>query len=372
MNKDENASGSNISNPFSQTRGRGTTTAPANRFDQIEVAWDLDAFEEIRRVDPEFEPPPLKTIYFRDDSQSIISRNDSPDVGFDASLNPYRGCEHGCAYCYARPTHDYLGFNTGIDFESKIMVKPDAPALLRKELAASRWKPKVLACSGVTDCYQPIEAKLKITRGCLEVLAEARNPVVIVTKNYLVTRDIDLLSELAVHNAAMVYISLTTLDSELARKLEPRASSPKMRLRAISKLRAAGVRVGVSTAPMIPGLNDHELPALLSAAAEAGAETAFYTAVRLPWGVAEVFSDWLEQHVPGQKEKVLGRIREMRGGKLNDSSFGDRMRGSGIVAEELKSLFRVSARRAGLDKAPAPLSTAAFRRPALDGQMTLL
>ena len=359
------------SSPFHPARGRGTGSSPANRFDQISVDWDLDAFEEIRRIDPEFEPPSVQTIYLRDDSQSIVSRNDSPDIGFDVSLNPYRGCEHGCAYCYARPTHDYLGFNAGIDFESKIMVKPAAPVLLREALASRSWKPSVLACSGVTDCYQPVEAKLKLTRGCLEVLAETRNPVAIVTKNFLVTRDIDLLTELAGHDAVMVYLSITTLDANLARAMEPRASSPAMRLQAIQKLRAAGVRVGVSTAPLIPGLNDHEVPALLAAAAEAGAETAFYTAIRLPWGVAKVFSDWLEQRFPQHKDKVLGRIREMRGGKLNDSNFGDRMRGSGIVAEQLKALFQVSAKRAGLDKKSVPLSTASFRRPSTNGQMQL-
>lgn len=358
-------------NPFQRARGRGASAAPANRFERVAVDWDMDAYEEIRRVDPEFEPPLLRTTCYRDDSQSIISRNDSPDVGFETSLNPYRGCEHGCAYCYARPTHDYLGFNAGIDFESKIMVKQDAAELLRKELGSPRWKPGVMVLSGVTDCYQPVEATFKITRSCLEVLAEARNPIAIVTKNHLVTRDIDHLSTLAAHNAAIVYISLTTLDPELAKKLEPRASSPSMRLRAMRTLRDAGIRVGVSTAPLIPGLNDHEVPALLQAAAEAGAETAFYTAVRLPWDVAGIFSSWLDQHRPGEKEKVLGRIREMRSGKLNSSEFGDRMRGTGLVADEMKRLFEVSARRAGFDKQSAPLNTAAFRRPALDGQLDL-
>ncbi|MGK0189982.1 MAG: DNA repair photolyase [Verrucomicrobiales bacterium] len=371
MNNSQQKSPELKPNPFQLAKGRGAAGAPANRFEKVAVDWDMEAFDEIRRVDPEFEPPPVQTSYFRDDSQSIISRNDSPDVGFESSLNPYRGCEHGCAYCYARPTHDYLGFNAGIDFESKIMVKMDAAQLLRNELGSRHWKPRVLAMSGVTDCYQPVEAKLKITRACLEVLAEARNPVSIVTKNFLVTRDIDHLSTLAEHDAARVYVSLTTLDAELARKLEPRASSPAMRLRAIRNLADAGIHVGVSTAPIIPGLNDHEIPALLDAAAEAGAETAFYTAVRLPWSVAEVFSSWLDQHLPAQKDKILGRIREMRDGKLNNSDFGNRMRGTGIVAEEIRTLFHISKRRAGLDRLPAALSTSAFRRPALDGQMDL-
>lgn len=358
-------------NPYLRAHGRGTGAAPANRFERLAVTWDMEAFEEIRRIDPEFEPTNVRTTCFRDDSQSIISRNDSPDVGFDVSLNPYRGCEHGCSYCYARPTHDYLGFNCGVDFESKIMVKPDAAALLRRELAAPGWKPRVLACSGVTDCYQPVEARLGITRECLQVLVETRNPVVVITKNLLVTRDADLLADLARDNAAMVYVSITTLDPELARVMEPRASSPAMRLRAIRDLRAAGVRVGVSTAPVIPGLNDHELPALLAAAAEAGAESAFYTAVRLPWGVADVFSDWLARHLPAQRNKILNRIREMRGGKLNDPAFGARMRGTGSLAREMHALFAVSARRAGIDSTHAPLSTAAFRRPPRDGQLEL-
>ncbi len=279
--------------------------------------------EELRRVDPEFALPAPKTQFFRDDSQSIISRNASPDIGFSASLNPYRGCEHGCAYCYARPYHEYLGFNAGLDFESKIMVKPRAAELLEEELAKRSWRPEVLACSGVTDCYQPVERELRMTRQCLEVLAEFRNPVAMITKNHLITRDVDVLGKLASHGAAAAVISVTTLDAELARVMEPRASTPNFRLEALRQLSEAGIPTGVSLAPVIPGLNEHEMPAILEAAAACGASFAFYTVVRLPHGVKDLFSAWLEEQVPGQKDKVLGRIRELRDGGLNGSEFGD-------------------------------------------------
>jgi DNA repair photolyase len=345
-------------------RGRGAVESPGNRFEKLRVEIDWGAVEEIQANDPDADGAPLrKTVYFRDDSQSIISTNDSPDLGFDASLNPYRGCEHGCAYCYARPYHEYLGFNAGLDFESKIMVKERAAELLERELSAKNWQPKVLACSGVTDCYQPVERELRITRSCLEVLARFRNPVGIITKNALVTRDKDYLSELASDGAAFVHLSITSLDRDLARVLEPRASGPESRLRAIRELTEAGIPVGVSAAPMIPGLNDHEIPAILNAAAEHGAVAAFYTAVRLPYGVADLFSGWLERHFPDRKERVLGRIREMRGGQLNDGRFGERMRGSGPIAEGMRRLFEVSRRRAGLDRPRKPLNTAAFQRP---------
>jgi DNA repair photolyase len=334
--------------------GRGAAANPKNRFEKIEVEPDPAETGD--------EPRP-ETVYLRDLSRSIVATNSSPDIGFDASINAYRGCSHGCAYCYARPTHEYLGLSAGLDFESKILVKEDAPGLLRERLASSRWEPKVLSMSGVTDPYQPVERKLGITRGCLEVLAGFRNPVVIVTKNHLVTRDIDLLSELARHGAAAVAVSLTTLDDDLRRVMEPRTSRPVRRLAAIRKLSEAGVPVGVMTAPVIPGLNDHELPNLLSAAAEAGATFAGYVPVRLPGAVAPLFEDWLERHFPDRKEKVLGRIRSMRGGKLNDPEFGSRMKGGGVYAEHVSRLFGVSCRRAGIERGRFPkLSTAAFRK----------
>lgn len=332
--------------------GRGATINPKGRFERLEVA-----------IDEEFENPNPRTVYLRDDAQSIISYNDSPDIGFDASLNVYRGCEHGCSYCYARPYHEYLGFSAGVDFETKIMVKMDAPAILRRELAAPKWKPQVLAMSGVTDCYQPVERKFRLTRQCLEVLAEFRNPVGIVTKNHLVTRDIDLLRELAAVDAATVFISVTSLDSGLARRLEPRASLPSHRLDAVRQLAEAGIPVGVLVAPVIPGINEHEIPAILHAAKKAGACRAGFTILRLPYGVKDVFAAWLEEHLPEAKDKILARIRDLRGGKLNNSDFGSRMRGEGVYAEQIERIFEVSRAREGLNQRMPPLSAAAFRRP---------
>lgn len=266
--------------------------------------------------------------------------------------------------CYARPTHEYLGFSAGLDFETKILVKQDAPALLRRELSSPRWQPQVLAMSGVTDPYQPVERRLQLTRRCLEVLVEFRNPVVIVTKNYLVTRDVDLLRELARYEAAMVFLSVTTLDGHLAGVLEPRASQPTRRLAAIEALAQAGVPVGVLVAPVIPGLTDHEMPAIIAAAARVGAQSAGYVTLRLPHGVGALFEDWLSQHVPTKKAKILQRIRALRGGKLNDARFGVRMQGEGVFAAQIASLFTLACRKAGLRNRDVRLSTAAFRRPA--------
>ena len=335
--------------------GRGSADNPANRFERLHYEPDPD-------LDPNEQPAP-RTQFLSDATRSIISSNDSRDVGFQFSLNPYRGCEHGCVYCYARPTHEYLGFSAGLDFETRIVVKEDAPALLRKELSAPKWTPQVLGLSGVTDPYQPIERRLQLTRRCLEVLAEFRNPVAMVTKNHLVTRDADLLGELAGHGAAAVFLSITTLDGALARVLEPRASQPTGRLAALSELRAAGIPVGVLVAPVIPGLNDHEIPSVLAAAAEAGAAYAGYVVLRLPYGVSDLFTAWLERNFPDRKEKVLGRIRDLRDGGLNDSQFGRRMRGQGILAEQIKALFTLGCKKAGIGGRGPQLSTAAFRRP---------
>ena len=334
--------------------GRGAAGNPKNRFERIEVEPEPGESGE---------EPGLETVYLRDASRSIIARNNSPDIGFDTSINPYRGCNHGCIYCYARSTHEYLGFSAGLDFEGRILVKEDAPELLRRELSSPRWEPQVIAMSVATDCYQPVEKKLRITRRCLEVLTEFRNPVAVVTKNHLVTRDIDLLSELARRDAATVAISLTTLDDDLRRVMEPRTSRPTRRLSAIRELSKAGIPVGVMVAPVIPGLTDHEMPALISAAAEAGASFAAYTPVRLPYAVRPLFEDWLERHFPERKEKVLNRIRSMRGGKLNDPRFGSRMRGEGLFAEHIAQLFSISCRKAGIEHGRFPkLSTRAFRR----------
>jgi DNA repair photolyase len=342
--------------------GRGAAGNPPNRFRELEVERDD------RWVD---EPGP-ETRVLRDRSQSIVTTNDSPDVPFDASVNPYRGCEHGCVYCYARPTHEYLGFSAGLEFESRILAKTGAPDLLRRELADPGWEPRPLVMSGVTDPYQPVERSLGITRGCLEVLVEARNPVSIITKSRLVARDVDLLAELARHDAARVTVSVTTLDEELRRVLEPRAPTPRRRLDAISELADAGVPVGVNVAPVVPGLTEHELPSILEAAAGAGAGHAGHVLLRLPHGVKELFRQWLEHHFPDRKEKVLGRIRETRDGRLNDPRFGSRMSGEGPLARQIGDLFRVARRRHGLDGGRTSLSTASFRRPAVDGQQTEL
>ncbi len=344
--------------------GRGASHDPKNRFLPLYVERD----PEWR--DPD-DPGP-RTQLLRDATRSAIARNDSPDIGFEASINPYRGCEHGCIYCYARPFHEYLGFSAGLDFETKILVKQDLPELLRHELMSPRWKPQVIAISGVTDPYQPAERRLRITRRCLQVLAEFRNPVGIITKNQLVTRDIDILADLAADNAAVVNVSVTSLDPELQRIMEPRTAVPTRRLRAIEELSRAGIPVRVMVAPVIPGLTDHEVPRILQAAADAGAKAAGYIVLRLPYGVKDLFEQWLEQHFPDRKKKVLGRLKEMRGGRLNDPVFGRRMRGDGVYARQIRGLFDVACRRVGFEPGQRPrLSTDAFRRPASHGQLGL-
>ncbi|HEY7493891.1 MAG TPA: PA0069 family radical SAM protein [Candidatus Tectomicrobia bacterium] len=343
-------------------QGRGAAGNPPNRFDSL---WYTSNPEW---TDPE-DPAPA-TQFFKDTSRSIITHNNSPDVGFDTSVNPYRGCEHGCAYCYARPTHEYLGFSAGLDFETRILVKADAPALLQQALASPRWTPRVVAMSGVTDPYQPVERRLRLTRGCLEVFAAFRHPVVVITKNHLVTRDLDLLGELARYEAVAVYLSITTLDSRISRALEPRASHPTRRLAALTALTQAGVPAGVLVAPVIPGLTDHELPSIITAAVQAGARYAGCGTLRLPHGVGPLFEEWLTQHAPGRKDKVLKRLRAIHGGKLNDSRFGFRMQGEGIYARQIASLFTLACRQAGLHGHRPRLSTAAFRR-LVPAQLTL-
>ncbi|HEU6446901.1 MAG TPA: PA0069 family radical SAM protein [Verrucomicrobiae bacterium] len=334
---------------------RGAPENPANRFEKIHLEPD-----EEWNPDEDISP---KTQFLVDHSKTAIAYNNSPDIGFDASLNPYRGCEHGCIYCYARPTHEYLGFSSGLDFETKIMVKQNAPELLRSELSSPKWKPQILVMSGVTDCYQPVERKLKLTRRCLEVLAEFRNPVAIITKNFLVTRDIDVLSELTKFNCASVCLSVTTLDMELRKVMEPRTSPPQARLNAIRKLAEAKIPVSVNVAPIIPGLTDHEIPAILKAAREAGAISAGFTIVRLPYADKTLFENWLERNFPDRKEKVLNRIKAMRGGKLYDAQWGKRMRGEGIFADQIEQMFEVAYRKAGFRHSRHELSTGHFRRP---------
>lgn len=334
---------------------RGTAIDPPNRFERIVLEPDPDWTED--------EAPLARTKFYKDLSQTILTDNDSPDIPFDTSVNPYRGCEHGCIYCYARPFHEYLGFSSGLDFESKIMVKLGAPDLLRHELASAGWRPRAIALSGVTDPYQPVERRLKLTRGCLAVLAEFRNPVSLVTKNHLVTRDLDLLAELARHRAVCVSVSLTTLDSDLRRILEPRTSPAPSRLAAIAALAQAGVPVGVLVAPVIPGLTEPEIPRLVGEAARAGARFAHYTMLRLPHAVGGLFEGWLGEHFPERKERVLSRIREMHGGRLDDARFGRRMKGGSFFADQVNRLFDVACRRAGLVQEGPALSVAAFRRP---------
>lgn len=336
---------------------RGTSLQPPNRFEPLHLEPDPDS-----DLDPT-EEGPQSTQFLRDLSVRVISHNDSPDIPFRVSLNPYRGCEHGCVYCYARPTHEYLGYSAGLDFETRILVKERAPELLREELSAPDWEPSWLALSGVTDAYQPVERRLRLTRRCLEVLAEFRQPVGIVTKNGLVARDTDLLAPLARHGAASVAVTLTTLDPALRRILEPRTSPVAARLAAMDALRSAGVPVGVMIAPVIPAVNDHEIPAILRAAAAAGAAHATFVVLRLPHALKDLVLDWLQRHFPDRRGKILSQLESMRGGRLNDPSFGTRMRGQGVFADQLSRLFHAARRKHGLDAEGPELSGAAFRRP---------
>jgi len=318
-----------------------------------------DIAEFFDGYDPDRREP---TIYLKDDSRSVLAKNDSPDVGFDYSINPYRGCMHGCVYCYARPSHEYLGYSSGLDFETRILVKEDAPELLEKAFSRKSWVPQPVALSGNTDCYQPVEQQLKITRKILEVFLRYRNPVMIVTKNALIQRDLDILSLLAADGLVSVSISVTTLRERIARQMEPRTSSIARRLETIRKLTDAGVPTGVLVAPLIPGLTDEEIPAILKTAKEHGARSAAYLLLRLPYAVKDVFLDWLQHTMPERAPKVIGRIKDLRDGHLSDGAFGTRMRGTGSVADAIHDLFSISRRRYGLESAPPELSTARFAR----------
>ena len=345
-----------INNPASaKFPGRGAGINPTGRFEAVSYSEDLDTGSDDEKT-------PLKTQYYKDASQSLITYNTSPDISFNASINPYRGCEHGCIYCYARATHEYFGLSAGLDFETKIFVKEQAPDILRRELARPSWKPQPIAISGITDPYQPIERRLNLTRQCLKVLAEFRNPVGIITKSYLVTRDIDILQELSRFQGIAAAVSITTLQPKLARLMEPRAAQPARRLEGIQKLAKSGIQVGVLVAPVVPGLNDHEIPAIIEAAREAGAQYAGYVMLRLPYGVQDLFNDWLNQHFPNQKKKILSRIRDIRGGKLNESKFHSRMRGKGQFGEFINTLFDISCRKASLSNKKPILNSAAFQR----------
>jgi DNA repair photolyase len=336
-------------------KGRAAAHNPANRFERLHVEEDASALDEddLRQI---------KTEFLLDSSKSILSKNDSPDVPFTFGVNPYRGCEHGCIYCYARPSHEYLGFSAGLDFETRIMVKPDAPKLLETAFMKPSWEPQVVVISGNTDAYQPIERKLQLTRHCLEVCLKFGNPVGIITKNYLVTRDLDILGRLAERNLVHVTMSITSLRDDVINVMEPRTSRPARRLDAIAKLTEAGISVGVNAAPIIPGLTDEELAPILKAAAERGARSAGYIVVRLPGPVQELFVDWIKREFPDRAEKVLRRIKSMRDGRLSDPRFGSRMRGEGEWADMLEKVFRMSCRRYGLNSKPE-LSTEHFQRP---------
>ncbi|MGJ3242439.1 MAG: PA0069 family radical SAM protein [Opitutales bacterium] len=338
-------------------RGRSTRWNPGNRFESSHVDWDPESAAAVPAERPKTE------IRTEAPVRDILSKNTSPDIPFDLGLNPYRGCEHGCAYCYARPTHEYLGYSAGLDFETKIVARPEAPERLKETFARPGYQPSPLALSGVTDPYQPAEQRLRITRGCLEVLAACRHPVSLITKNRLVLRDIDLLADLAADQAVRVTLSITTLDTTLARCLEPRTSSPKERLEAIAGLAAAGIPVGVNIAPLIPGLTDIELVPILKAAAEAGALHAGYGLLRLPHAVEPLLLDWLERHEPGKRRRVLDRLRQLRNGRLSDSAPGRRMKGQGIWADTYQGLFRTTAKRLGLNRYKQPLNTSAFIPP---------
>ncbi len=317
--------------------------------------------------------PPLETTVLPEPAQSVITRNNSPDIPFEQSINPYRGCEHGCIYCFSRPTHAYVNLSPGLDFETRLFFKKDAALRLREELGRRGYRCSPISLGSNTDPYQPLERRLGITRSLLEVLAECHHPVTIVTKSALVARDIDLLQRLAAERLVRVFVSVTTLDDDLKRRMEPRAASPAARLAVIARLAAAGVPVGVMFAPVVPAINDHELEGVLEASAKAGAGTAGYLLLRLPGEVRDLFYEWLDAHFPERAKRVRGRIRELRGGRDNDPRFGHRMRGQGPWADLLRRRFEESCRRNGLEKGRStPLATGLFRPPSrAPGQMEL-
>jgi len=337
-------------------KGRGAAFNPPNRFEKLH----LEPLDIERDLEDEIRPVP--TIFYKDTSRTILAKNDSPDIPFSYSINPYRGCEHGCIYCYARPSHELLGFSAGIDFETKIMVKLDAPKLLAEAFRKKTWKPQMVCLSGNTDCYQPAERKLQITRQCLEVFLRHRNPVGIVTKNFLVTRDLDILNELAALNLVVVSLSITSLHAELIRVMEPRTSAPHKRLEAVEILASAGVPVDINLTPIIPGLNDEEIPTILRESAARGATSASFAMLRLPGFVQDLFLDWLRRELPDRSTKILNRIKDMRGGALHDSRWHSRIRGEGEITKTIGELFRLTCEKYGLNKKNFEFSLNHFRR----------
>ena len=380
--------------PLAPRKGRGAVSNLAHRFSQDAREWfddgwvapdtpvsiaaraDWESAEAVFDAESEASaedhaPPSLATEIRLEDCKSALCSNDSPDLPFERSLNPYRGCEHGCIYCFARPTHSYLGLSPGLDFETRIIAKPNIAAVLRRELAAPSYRPSGLVIGAATDCYQPIERQLRLTRAAIEVLAEARHPFSVITKSSAVEHDLDLIVPLAARGLAAVYVTITTLDAALARQLEPRAATPARRLRTLRTLAAAGVPTGVSVAPQIPFINN-DMEQVLQAARDAGAERAFYTVLRLPWEVAPLFQEWLAAHFPDRAARVMARVRDMRGGRDYQAQFGRRMQGEGVWADLLAQRFAAACTRLGLNgERRGVLDCSQFRPPALNGQQSL-
>ncbi|MDI1271227.1 MAG: PA0069 family radical SAM protein [Polaromonas sp.] len=354
--------------PLHAIKGRGTATRLAHRFEKDARAAYDDGWGTLEEAAGNQAPIATEVVF--EDARSAICRNDSPDIYFDYSVNPYRGCEHGCIYCYARPTHSYLNLSPGLDFETKIIAKRNIAAMLRADLGKRSYVPKLINIGSATDCYQPVERELRLTRGLIELMQEVRHPLALVTKSSGVERDLDLLAPMAAQHLAAVYVTITTLDGELARKLEPRAAAPHRRLRTIRALADAGVPVGVSVAPQIPFVND-DMEQVLQAAFEAGARTAFYTVVRLPWEVAPLFKQWLALHYPQRADRIMARIQEMRGGKDYDSDFAARMKGSGLWADLIKQRFEKTCHRLGLNRQRVELDLSQFRPQPVSGQGSL-
>ena len=355
--------------PVHAIKGRGTATRLAHRFEKdVRADWD-DGWGTLE-ADAAKGVPKLETEVTFEDARSAIVRNDSPDIYFDYSLNPYRGCEHGCIYCYARPTHSYLNLSPGLDFDTKIIAKRNIAEVLRADLAKRSYVPQLLNIGSGTDCYQPVERELRLTRRVIEVLREVKHPFSLITKSSGVEHDLDLLAPLAADRLAAVYVTITTLDAALARTLEPRAAAPHRRLRTIRTLAEAGVPVGVSVAPQIPFVND-DMEKVLEAAWDAGARSAFYTVIRLPWEVAPLFKQWLEIHYPQRADRIMARIHEMRGGKDYNSDFASRMKGSGLWADLIKQRFEKACHRIGFNRQRTELDMSRFRQPSLSGQASL-
>ena len=346
--------------PAAALKGRGTVWALEHRFSTDHRSEFDDGWGTLEQAAAVETAAPLTQVT-EENARRILSGNDSPDIGFDLSINPYRGCEHGCIYCYARPTHSYLNLSPGIDFETRIVAKVNAAERLREALSARGYTPGQLNIGSVTDAYQPAERRLRITRSVIEVLSQARHPFSIITKSSLVERDIDLIAPMAQQRLAAVYVSITTLDPSLARKLEPRAAAPQRRLQTIKALSDAGIPVGVSVSPVIPFLNEPELERILETARDAGASSAFSIVLRLPWEVNPLFQQWLQQHVPERADRIMARVRDMRGGKDNDARFGTRMTGQGVWAELLRQRFKKACSRLGLNRERVDLDLTQFR-----------